>query len=483
MKETSIPTVHIVGGGLAGLATAVALAQENIRVVILESRPQLGGRATSFVDPQTNELIDACQHVGMRCCTNWLHFCQTTGIAKYLSYEPTLHFRTLDQRCSRFRADPWKAPFHLARALTSAHFLTLAEKWRLVCGLFALWKTSPEDDPPLLDWLHSHGQTGRLLDRFWSTVLVSALNDDLSRMGLKYARKVFMDGFFQHRKAYELILPKVPLAQLYGDALQNWFAKHDVVIRGNSRVTRLDFSNSPSMDLILRTGEKIRSDLVVLAIPWHQVLGLLPTTLTAQSPWCQLHQLESSFITSVHLWLDRPITELPHVVLLDSVSQWLFARGRTSRGEWYAQVVISSSEKWRHLGMEGLLKQVHNELLRFFPAARQAQLLRSRVITDKSATFRLSPGVDRWRPVQSTNIPGLFLAGDWTRTGWPATMEGAVRSGYLAAEAIVRYLGETKSFIQPDLSSSHSSWDRFLKLVNRYHQTSANLCSPPTHLA
>src|SRR5205823_2115870 len=184
------PSVLVVGGGLAGLATAVVLAPRGVRVTVLESRARLGGRATSFADPATGQLVDACQHVTMGCCTNFAHFCRTVGTDRYLAPQPALTFVTPDGRSSRFAADPWPAPLHLGRALASAHYLTAGEKLRVAYGLAALVRESPDADPPLLDWLLGHRQTRRTIDRFWGVVLVIALNETVERAGLKYSRKV-----------------------------------------------------------------------------------------------------------------------------------------------------------------------------------------------------------------------------------------------------------------------------------------------------
>ncbi|HEX4611606.1 MAG TPA: FAD-dependent oxidoreductase, partial [Urbifossiella sp.] len=208
--------VIVVGGGLAGLAAAVALAPRGFRVTVLEARPRLGGRAGSFTDPATGQLVDACQHVNMGCCTNFTHFCRTVGIDRFLAPQPKLTFVTPDRRRSVFKADPWPAPFHLGRALLGAHYLTPGEKLRVAYGLVALLRAPAEADPPLLEWLKAHGQTDRTIDRFWGVVLVSALNETVDRVGLRYARKVFRDGFVRHRDGFTVHVPSVPLGRFYG---------------------------------------------------------------------------------------------------------------------------------------------------------------------------------------------------------------------------------------------------------------------------
>ena len=440
--------VIIVGGGLAGLAAATALAPRGFKVTILESRNRLGGRASSFLDPTTQQLIDACQHVSMGCCTNWKHFCQTVGIAKYLERQPVLYFMTPDRRVSRFAADPWPAPFHLGRALMCAHYLSAGEKLRIIWGLLHMQLADPEADPPLLPWLIEHRQTERTIQRYWGIVLTSALNETVERVGLKYARKVFIEGFMQHREGFVVEVPSVPLGRLYGEELRSWCNSHQVEIRENAGVVELIRNDQGRITHVkLRDGTAVLGDHFILAVPFERVADLFPDASSVES----LKKLSPSPITSVHLWYDRPVLTLPHVVLIDCLGQWVFSRGETSPGEHYVQVVVSASRELRELGREEVQQQIAAEMNRLFPMAREAKLLRTRVVTEHSATFSAIPGVDAFRPIQKTNVANLYLAGDYTRTGWPATMEGAVRSGYLAAEALQETLGRGERLIQPDL--------------------------------
>ena len=202
----------------------------------------------------------------------------------------------------------------------------------------------------------------------------------------------------------------------------------------------------------LRDGGEVEADWYVAAVPFDRLLDLLPPDAAGRFPaFGGLRHLETSPITSVHLWYDRPITDLPHVVLVDCVGQWLFNRGEVAPGEYYVQIVVSAARDFRGLGRDEVRRRVADETARLFPAAAGATLLRGRVVTEHAATFSAVPGVDRWRPEQMSPIPNLLLAGDWTATGWPATMEGAVRSGYLAAEALLGRRGAPERLVRPDL--------------------------------
>ncbi len=457
--------VAVIGGGLAGLACAAALAPRGFRVTVLESRQRLGGRASSFVDPENGQLVDACQHVSMGCCTNLDHFLSTVGVRHFLAPQPRLHFLTPNGKRSVFKADPWPAPFHLGRALFGAHYLTPTEKLRVAWGMLAMIRESPAADPPLSDWLLAHRQTRRTIERFWGVVLVSALNESVERLGLKYARKVFRDGFLRHRDGFVVHIPTVPLGRLYGDELRGWFDRHGVEVRENSGVRQLMIddlrlmienravsSQSSISRLALRNGETFQADWYVLAVPFERVCDLLPEELLSREPYFgNVRNLTASPITSVHLWFDRPVMPLPHAALVDCLGQWVFNRGEATPGEFYLQVVISASRELRELGRDEIRDRIASELAGIFPSVKTAKLLRAKVVTEHTATFSAVPGVDRWRPPQASPIANLALAGDWTATGWPATMEGAVRSGYLAAEVILARSGRPERLLQPDL--------------------------------
>jgi squalene-associated FAD-dependent desaturase len=445
-------SVLIIGGGLAGLAAATALAPRGFQVTLLEARDRLGGRAGSFQDSLTGQLIDTCQHVSMGCCTNLAHFCHTVGIDHLLETQECLYFMTPDRRLSRFRSDGWPAPFHLARSFLTAHYLTIAEKLRIAWGLACL-RREGQGDPPFQDWLDRHHQTPRTVDRFWGLVLVSALNETPDRIGLRYARKVFLDGFMKHPHGFDVELPRVPLGRLYGKELRTWLQDHQVQLHLQRGGKRLDIASHHVSGLTLRSGDTAHADWYISAVPFARLLDLLPAAVVEQHTYfANLRKLESSPITSVHLWYDRPLMKLPHVVLIDCVGQWVFNRGTTSDGDYYVQVVVSAARQFRGLGQDEVQRRIAAELCRLFPAARQAVLKRTRVVTEHHATFSAVPGVDAWRPPQVSPVRNLLVAGDWTATGWPATMEGAVRSGYLAAEALLARQGVATSLVRPDLA-------------------------------
>ena len=455
------PRVGIVGGGLAGLATAVALAGRDLEIILLESRPRLGGRASSFPDPGSGELVDNCQHVGMACCTNLADFCDRVGTAHLFRREPGVTFLSPEGRYSRLSSGRLPAPFHLAGSFLRATYLTPIERLRVAFGLACLRYDKGREGEPFRDWLRRHGQTERTIDRYWGTVLVSALNERLDRMDFGHARKVFLDGFLRNREGYRMELPLVPLGELYGTRLETWLAARGVAVRLTTGVKaiRLDDEETAS-GVTLRSGEEIAADFVVLAVPFDRVAAALPEGARERLPSLKgLEEFRASPITGVHLWFDREVCPVEHVALVGRLIHWVFdhtrLQGRKGAGEsgagQYLQVVISASDDLAGRDNATVKDLVLADLAAIWPAAREAVLERWRVVTEHGATFAVRPGVDAIRPPQRTAIEGLYLAGDWTDTGWPATMEGAVRSGYAAAEGILVDLDRPETLIRPDL--------------------------------
>jgi squalene-associated FAD-dependent desaturase len=453
----------IVGGGLAGLAAASALVGRDLRLTLIESRPRLGGRASSFVDPATGEHVDNCQHVSMGCCTNLADFCKRVGTRDLFRREPAIVFLSPEGRMSRLEAGRLPAPFHLAPSFLRANYLSMSDKLRVAYGLARLrLARRSRAGEPFADWLVRHGQNVRTINRYWATVLVSALNERLEQMDVGHARKVFLDGFLRNRDGFVMEVPIVPLGEVYGTRLERWLADHGVEVRLRSGVRSVDLEDQGSVaGVTLRTGVSLAADFVVVSVPFDRVLGLLPGPLLERVPsLAGVPELASSPITGVHLWFDRPVCPLEHAVIVGRLVQWVFnhtalqGREAPEGGGQYLQVVISAAYDLVAMDKDAIREAVLSDLAELWPAVREAELKRWWVVTEHGATFAVRPDVDRLRPRQRTLVDGLFLAGDWTATEWPATMEGAVRSGYLAAEGVLEDLGAPSRLVQPDLSES-----------------------------
>lgn len=453
--------VLVIGGGLAGLAAASVLASQGYRVTICESRPRLGGRASSFFDPTSGETIDNCQHVGMGCCTNFLHFCRTVGIAEQFRVETSLTFVGPDGSMSRFAAGPVPAPAHLAIAFAALPYLSVKEKWLLAAAVRSLARTSRHQltGVPFSSWLNAHRQTTGLIERFWEVIFVSALSESLDRIDAAYARQVIVDGFLANRHGWEVYVPMVPLDELYVRFIGPWLTRQGVQIWLLNGVERLESSGEASvLAARLRDGERLVAQDYVLAVPHYRAASLLPEDPLRDEPARMIERIESAPITSVHLWYDREITPLRHAVMVGRLSQWIFAKPESTRSNSPRmhgyQIVISASRHVQGISREELVTAVSRELSDAFPVARLARVLGSKVVTEHRAVFSPTPGIDQCRPLQQSPWKNLQLAGDWTRTGWPSTMESAVRSGYLAAQNILARHGHPTAVIQPDLPPS-----------------------------
>ena len=455
----SRPRVAVIGGGLAGLATAVALSDAPCEIHLFEARRQLGGRATSFRDPASGALVDFCQHVSMGCCTNLADFCRRTHIDQHFRRERTLYFVGPDGSIVSMAASRWlPAPLHLAPALLRLPFLSCANRWRVARGLMTLARTRHdiEHEPTIATWLIENGQTTQAIDRFWSVVLVSALGETIDRVSLSAARKVFVDGFMANRAGYEVVVPERSLTELFHEHVGKFLKTRAVALHFNTPVSGVERDELGSYRITGGQETLGVFDHVVVAVPWRHVRALVASALRPALPWLEsVERFESSPITGVHFWFDRSITELPHAVFVERISQWLFNRGQQTgedgRQRYYYQVVISASRTLVGHDRGEFVEQICDELRAIWPAAREAKLLNAKIVTEQHAVFTSSCGLDKIRPSQRAEPAGLWIAGDWTSTGWPATMEGAVRSGYLAAEGILAAIGQPRKQLVGDL--------------------------------
>ena len=459
----------VIGGGLAGLAASEALSARGRSVTLLESRPRLGGRASSFEDRVTGETVDNCQHVTMGCCTNFDRFCRRAGLESLLRTEHELTFIGLDRRRNSMKSGSWPAPVHLMRSFNRFSFLERSDRWALARGLSALAKSNERELRGMRfdNWLAAHGQTENTLNRFWHVVLVSALSESLDRIDAAHARKVFVDGFLANRTGWLVRMPHVPLDELYGQALRDHLAGQGVEVRLGTGVRRLFIESERVAAVELRSGERIEADEFILAVPHYRLRAMLPEALSDRPEFQRLDELETSPITSIHFWFDQPIMNEPHAVLIDRLSQWVFnrsilnSRQRSEDAGYYYQVVISASRELSDMSARETIEAVRRELGDIWPLARSARLQHARRVTEHRAVFSVTPGCEELRLPQQSPIGNLQFAGDWTKTGWPATMEGAVRSGYLAAENILRRGGEPVGLVAPDLPIarlSHWLW-------------------------
>jgi zeta-carotene desaturase len=312
----------------------------------------------------------------------------------------------------------------------------------------------PDDGSSFQDWLERHHQTQHAIERFWKPILVSALSEDLDRIAVPYAAQVVRESM-RSRGARTMGIPSVPLNGLYG-AARDFITARAGAVHLRSGVQSFA-ATEEGVKIRLQGSEDVHFNFAVIAVPFDSLAKLLPETAESRQLREKLSHFETSPITGVHLWFDRQITDLPHAVLLDRTIQWMFHKSlllnRDQNSGSYVELVISSSKSLIEKSRQQIIELALNEMREFFPSARAAKIVKATVIKELNATFSPKPGIDRYRPGAKTPWSRVFLAGDWTATGWPATMEGAVRSGYLAAEAMTAFAGSARRFIVPDLPS------------------------------
>jgi squalene-associated FAD-dependent desaturase len=508
--------VTILGGGLAGLAAAVVLSDQGLQVTLVERKPFLGGRASSYpvpnshrisfpasaaapdalpVDPSNEEqmppapatltLIDNCQHVLLRCCTNLLDFYQRLGVDAGIRFFDRYVFLSDQGRLAYLKSSRLPAPFHLLPSFAGFGPLDWKDKLAVAYALFCMLRAQDRleelDRVTMLSWLRRHRQTARAIENFWRTVLVSALNEDIEVASARYGLKVFLDGLLRHPRAFHMGVPVVPLKKLYTEPCMNFLSARGGKAKLRTSVTRIQVEGSKVVGVLLSDGNRLVTDYYVSGLPPDQLLRLLPEELLAGSEYFRnLRRFQSSPITSICLWFDRQVTDLDYAALLGHQIQWIFRKGLNpgdasqQNGE-YLALVVSASRKLLTLGRKEIIDLALNDLHSVLPSSRKAQLLHGVVIKEPHATFSCQAGCDDYRLDQQSPLENLFVAGDWTRTGWPPTMEGAVRSSYRCAELILSAEGRAMDLLQPDLPAmGFSGWlshlTKFIQFSSDFQQ-------------
>jgi zeta-carotene desaturase len=438
MNSKNIQRVIVIGGGLAGMAAAVALQSVGVNVSLLEARRSLGGRAGSFDDPHSGEVLDNCQHVLLGCCTNLLDFYRRIGASDLIRFERTIHFR--DSRGGRhdlWGIRGWPAPLNLGPSLVAFNALSIAERIALSRAMLAMMQMGRAgrmalSDVSFGDWLDEQRQPNSLIEKFYDPIVVSGLNEETRRSSAAYAIQIFQDAMLSNSAGYVMGVPNCPLSQLYAN-----IPVRDVQLGMRGGELRID-------------GDRVSdADAVVLATNFHALDNLVPLEwLARDSRFASLQKIESVPILGAHLWFDQPVLAEPHAAMMSGPLQWVFRKDDSGSA---VHGVISAARSWVGRDKTQMLDEFAKQIRQALPLAREAKLLRGVIVIEKRATFSPLPGIDRLRPPQAppaNGLKNLFLAGDYTQTGWPATMEGAVRSGYLAAGAI---LGDAKKFLVSDL--------------------------------
>jgi zeta-carotene desaturase len=437
--------VIVIGGGLAGLASAAALAGSGHTVRVLEARRFLGGRATSYEigTGENAETIDNCQHILLRCCVNLLDFYRRLGVEDQIKFYRDFIFIEPGGRRSVLRSGLLPAPAHFLESFLSLKFLNLAEKMAVMRGIRAIkrqyQRRTDLDRITMLDWLKQQRQPPRAIERFWRQIMVSAISEELGATAASHGFQVFRLGLLARKDSYQMGVPTVPLGEFYG--VEKWKKVGPVEIRLRFPVERIVIEGGVARAVMVR-GEELRADQYICALPFERVAEVAPGLDL------DISGFEYAPITGIHLWFDRPVIDVPQATLLDRTIQWIFNKqeGRA------VQLVVSASRSLLDMPRADVIALAIHELEEFLPEARGAKLEKAHVVKEVRAVLSAKPGMESRRPPARTKVRNLFLAGDWTRSGWPAIMEGAVRSGYLAAEAVAEASGHPERFLLPDIA-------------------------------
>lgn len=460
--------VVVVGGGIAGMSAVETLklaGGDELDVTLLEAKRQLGGRAGSFLDRQSGEAIDYCQHVAMGCCTNLIAFLERAGQRDEWRRDETLTFLHPETSPIRFASSQWlPTPLHLAPALLRLRYFTWGQRAKIAWAMSRLMRVSTRSLEGVLaiEWLRAQRQDSLLVNQFWDVIIVSALGESTKHVSMAAVRKVLIDGFAAARDASHVLVPQRPLAELFGVHMRDYLRSLGVSVREEAGVRRIGAGASMSEQprVVTSAGVEFAADHVVLATPWHVTAKILGESNLAPEGLEPLESWPSAPISGIHLWVDRRLFAGPHRTVVGLLPQWVFQPDRDGNLDseanvnataWYYQVVISAAYDVRGSSKDELVSRVWSDLGKVLPEVARARLLRSKVVTDPSAVYSLTPEVERQRPAASTAIPWLHLGGDWVQTGWPATMEGATIGGRLAANSVLSRLGRQPEVIDPGL--------------------------------
>jgi squalene-associated FAD-dependent desaturase len=443
--------VVIVGGGFAGLSAGVALSERGFRVAVLEGKPALGGRAYSFPDSETGDLVDNGQHVLMGCYDATLEFLRTIGTYDRLVFLKDLAIEMIAQGGVRaqLKTSRLPGPFHMTGAVLRYRHLSRVDRLRLLSGGFQLltmrrFRRATLENTTVVELMKQLRQSKNACHTFWYPLAIATLNEEPAIASAALLAEVLKRAFFSRRGASAFVYSKVGLSELYCGAAAAFIEKHGGVVAARSGVETLDLDSTGAVAHVrLRDGRTLEAANFISAVPFGALRQILPSSVADDPFFTRLARLKCSPIICTHVWLDREVTDSPFVGFIDTVTQWLFNKRRIfadSRGAavpGYLSFVISGARSLVDRSNEDLLDQVMADLRAMIPAARKARVVKALVLKEKQATMAPDLASHQLRPTSATPLKNFFLAGDWIQTGLPATIESAVISGNAAAEQII----------------------------------------------
>ena len=441
------PTVTVAGGGLAGIAAACDLAEAGLKVRLVEKRPFLGGRAYSYLDKRSQVEVDNGQHVFLGCCSGYIGLLKRLGVWHKAHLQRRLRVRVIDKVWgeSVLRSEWLPPPLHLLPSLLRFRSLSPTEKARAAYARARIRSLDraahPElDDVTFADWLRARGQTENAIRGFWNLIVLPTLNGDITTVSADLALMVFQEGFLRDRNGANVGWARVGLSALLAEAAREFIETRGGEVLLDRAISGLRVEDGRAV----AAGSVEPADYLVLAADPRSLQPLLPRAVREEPFFARIEAIPTSPIVNVHLWYDRQVTDLEFAAFLNTPLQWLFNKsklwGQEGDGQ-YLDISLSGAGDFIDMPTREIIGLFGREVQSLFPAARTAEIRRALVVKQRDATFAARPGVARLRPTQRTPVANLFLAGDWTATGWPATMESAVRSGRMAAREVLKAAG------------------------------------------
>jgi len=444
------PSVVVAGGGLAGITAACELVDAGLKVTLVEKRPFLGGRSYSYMDKRSGVEVDNGQHVFLGCCTQYIRLLKRLGAWRKVHLQKRLWVRVIDKVWgeSVLESGPLPAPLHLLPSLLRFRSLSPTEKARAAYAMTRIRSLDRAarrelDDVTFADWLRAHGQTENAIRGFWNLFVRPTLNGDITTVSADLALMVFQEGFLRDRNGANVGWARVGLSALLAEAAREYIESRGGEVRLGRSISGMRVEDGRAVI----SGPDEDTQFIVMALDHRSLLTLLPKPLREEPFFGRIGHMDTSPIVNVHLWYDRQVTDMKFAAFLNTPLQWVFNKtklwGQESDGQ-YLDISLSGAREFAEMPAQEIIELFVREVQSLFPAARTAELKRGLVVKQRDATFAARPGVSRLRPGQRTPIGNLFLAGDWTDTGWPGTMESAVRSGLLAARGVLRAVGRAE---------------------------------------
>lgn len=452
--EKSSSRIIVVGGGLAGIAATQSALSLGYNVTLIEKRPYLGGRAYSFIDSETQLEVDNGQHVFLGCCTYYRKLLKTLGVENLIALQKTLKAEIfLNGKKGVLYSTPLLGPLHLLPALIGYRHISLVDKISAVYCMLQIrfsrnyGNSSTLENVSFYDWLKKRHQSEKVISNLWNLIILPTLNDDIRDVSASMGLMAIKQSILDKPESTGIGLAKVGLTSITGTPGQQNIEKCGGEVVLGKTVESLTIQDQCVSGVKLSDGTNIKADACILAVPYSEISQILPCDSARDPFFSNISKLTSSPIIGIHIWYDRAVMNQQFAAFLDSPIQWIFNRTLIqdldlNHGQY---VCISVSAAWNLIdeSKEKLRELFAKEMLKIFPKAKNAKIQRFLVIKQPKATFRAILGASNHRPTQNTPINNLFLAGDYTQTGWPSTMEGAVRSGIMAVRCLTSQQNES----------------------------------------